>query len=79
MDEKYYVRYTGYPGGQRVRTVKEQLKRKPIAVIEHAVKGMLPKTKLGNAIFKNLYVYEGPEHKQQAQQPIELKINTIKK
>lgn len=79
MDEKYYVHYTGYPGGQRVRTVKEQLKRKPIAVIEHAVKGMLPKTKLGNAIFKNLYVYEGPEHKQQAQQPIELKINTIKK
>lgn len=79
MDEKYYVRYTGYPGGQRVRSVKEQLKRKPIAVIEHAVKGMLPKTKLGNAIFKNLYVYEGPEHKQQAQQPIELKINTIKK
>lgn len=79
MDEKYYVRYTGYPGGQRIRSVKEQLKRKPIAVIEHAVKGMLPKTKLGNAIFKNLYVYEGPEHKQQAQQPIELKINTIKK
>lgn len=79
MDEKYYVRYTGYPGGQRVRSVKEQLKRKPIAVIEHAVKGMLPKNKLGDAIFKNLYVYEGPEHKQQAQQPIELKINTIKK
>ena len=79
MEEKYYVRYTGYPGGQRIRSVKEQLKRKPIAVIEHAVKGMLPKTKLGNAIFKNLYVYEGPEHKQQAQQPIELKINTIKK
>ena len=79
MEDKCYVRYTGYPGGQRVRTVKEQLKRKPIAVIEHAVKGMLPKTKLGEAIFKNLYVYEGPEHKQQAQQPIELKINTIKK
>ena len=79
MDEKYYVRYTGYPGGQRIRSVKEQLKKKPIAVIEHAVKGMLPKTKLGNAIFKNLYVYEGPEHRQQAQQPIELKINTIKK
>lgn len=79
MEDKVYVRYTGYPGGQRVRTVKEQLKRKPIAVIEHAVKGMLPKNKLGDAIFKNLYVYEGPEHKQQAQQPIELKINTIKK
>ena len=79
MEDKVYVRYTGYPGGQRVRTVKEQLQRKPIAVIEHAVRGMLPKTKLGDAIIKNLYVYEGPEHKQQAQQPIELKINTIKK
>ena len=78
MDQKYYVRYTGYPGGQRVRTVGEQLKRKPIFVIEHAVKGMLPKTKLGNAIFKNLYVYEGPQHNHEAQQPIELKINTIK-
>ncbi len=79
MDDKYYVRYTGYPGGQRIRSVREQLQRKPIAVVEHAVRGMLPKTKLGDAIFKNLYVYEGPEHKQQAQQPIELKINTIKK
>lgn len=78
MDEKYYVHYTGYPGGQRVRTVKEQLQRKPIAVLEHAVKGMLPKTKLGAQLFRNLYVYAGSEHKQQAQQPIELKINTIK-
>jgi len=78
MDEKYYVRYTGYPGGQRVRTVKEQLQRKPIAVLEHAIKGMLPKTKLGAQLFRNLYVYAGSEHEQQAQQPIELKINTIK-
>ena len=78
MDEKYYVHYTGYPGGQRVRSVKEQLQRKPIAVLEHAVKGMLPKTKLGAQLFKNLYVYAGSEHQQQAQQPIELKINTIK-
>ena len=78
MDEKYYVHYTGYPGGQRIRTVKEQLQRKPIAVLEHAVKGMLPKTKLGSQLFRNLYVYAGSEHEQQAQQPIELKINTIK-
>lgn len=78
MDEKYYVHYTGYPGGQRIRTVKEQLQRKPIAVLEHAVKGMLPKTKLGSQLFRNLYVYAGSEHNQQAQQPIELKINTIK-
>ena len=79
MDEKYYVHYTGYPGGQRFRTVKEQLNKKPIAVLEHAIKGMLPKTKLGDAIYRNLYVYAGPEHPHQAQQPTELKINTIKK
>ena len=79
MDQKYYVHYTGYPGGQRVRTVKEQLNRKPVAVLEHAIKGMLPKTKLGNEIYRNLYVYAGPEHPHQAQQSTELKINTIKK
>ena len=74
----YYVHYTGYPGGQRIRTVGEQLKRKPTFVLEHAIKGMLPKTKLGSELFRNLYVYEGPDHKHEAQQPIELKINTIK-
>ena len=79
MQDKYYVRYTGYPGGQRIRTVGEQLKRKPEAVLEHAIKGMLPKTKLGATIYRNLFVYAGPEHPHQAQQPIELKINTIKK
>ena len=79
MDEKYYVHYTGYPGGQRFRNVKEQLNRKPEAVLEHAIKGMLPKTKLGNAIYHNLYVYAGSEYPHQAQQPTELKINTIKK
>ena len=78
MDQKYYVRYTGYPGGQRIRTIGEQLKRKPTFVLEHAIKGMLPKNKLGSAIFRNLYVYEGPNHNHEAQQPIELKINTIK-
>ena len=79
MEEKYYVHYTGYPGGQRVRSVKEQLNKKPIAVLEHAIKGMLPKTKLGNEIYRNLYVYAGPNHPHQAQQPTEIKINTIKK
>ena len=79
MTDRVYTRYTGYPGGQRVRSVKEQLNKKPVAVLEHAIKGMLPKTKLGNEIYRNLYVYAGPEHKHQAQQPIELKINTIKK
>jgi large subunit ribosomal protein L13 len=76
MDKKVYVHYTGFPGGQRVRTVKDLLKKKPIFVIEHAVKGMLPKTRLGSAIFRNLYVYEGPNHPHEAQQP---QVLTIKK
>lgn len=76
MNQKTYVRHTGYPGGQRVRTVKDYLAKKPVFVLEHAIKGMLPKTRLGSAILHNLYVYEGPEHNHQAQQPIELKINT---
>lgn len=75
MDQKYYIRHTGYPGGQRVRTVKDQLVKKPFAVVEHAVKGMLPKTKLGAQLYRNLHVYVGPEHKHEAQQPIELKLN----
>ena len=59
-------------------TVAEQMKRKPIFVLEHAVRGMLPKNRLGDAIFRNLYVYEGPNHNHEAQQPQELKINTHK-
>ena len=78
MSQKYYLKHTGYPGGQRKLMVSDMLKRKPTFVIEHAVKGMLPKTRLGSELFRNLYVYEGPEHKQQGQQPIELKINTLK-
>ena len=78
MDQKYYMRYTGYPGGQRIRTVREQLQKKPTFVLEHAIKGMLPKNRLGSELFRNLYVYEGPNHKHEAQQPIELKINTFK-
>lgn len=78
METKYYIRHTGYPGGQRTRTVKEQLVRKPEAVVEHAVKGMLPKTKLGAELFRNLYVYVGADHKHEAQQPKELKFNTTK-
>lgn len=78
METKYYIHHTGYPGGQRFRTVKEQLHRKPIAVFEHAVKGMLPKTKLGAEIFRNLYVYDGPEHRHAAQQPKQISFNIIK-
>jgi large subunit ribosomal protein L13 len=78
METKYYIRHSGYPGGQKVRTVIDQLKRKPEVVIEKAVKGMLPKTILGAELFRNLYVYAGPEHKHEAQQPKIINLNTIK-
>ena len=78
MDEKEYVRYTGYPGGQRFATPADFLKRKPAFVIEHAVKGMLPKTRLGEAIIKNLKVYAGAEHPHAAQSPKAIKLNESK-
>ena len=78
MDEKIYIRHSGYPGGQRSRTAKEILTKFPERLIENAVKGMLPKNRLGSQLFRNLYVYAGPEHKQEAQQPKEYKINTNK-
>ncbi len=77
-NDKIYVRHTGYPGGQRFTTATEMLHKKPTALIEKAVKGMLPKTKLGNALFGNLYVYEGSEHKQEAQKPKKIDLKTIK-
>lgn len=77
-DDKKYIRHTGYPGGQRVMTAKELLEKKPIALIEKAVKGMLPKNKLANALYRNLYVYVGSEHKQEAQKPKKININSIK-
>lgn len=78
LTDKQYLRYTGYPGGERWSTPEELLKKNPSSIIERAVKGMLPRNRLGNAIIKNLYVYAGSEHPHQAQQPKELKINTIK-
>ena len=74
MDEKYYVHYTGYPGGQRVRNVSEQLKRKPAAVLEHAIKGMLPKGPLGRKLFTCVKVYADAKHPHAAQQPIQVEI-----
>jgi large subunit ribosomal protein L13 len=73
MDDKVYLRHTGYPGGQRATTAKQLLTKKPIAIVETAVKGMLPKTKLGRAQFKKLFVYAGTEHPHAAQKPVELK------
>ena len=77
LTDKVYVRHTGYPGGQRFATPKELLVRKPLAVVEEAVRGMLPKNKLGAQLFRNLYVYEGSEHPHEAQKPRTIKLNEI--
>ena len=69
LTDKVYVRHTGYPGGQRFTTPAELLKRKPVAVLEEAVRGMLPKSRLGAQMFRNLHVYAGPEHAHTAQKP----------
>jgi len=74
MTNKTYIRHSGYPGGQRTRTPEEVLAKKPEFILEHAVKGMLPKNRLGSQLFRNLYVYTGPEHSQEAQKPKEIKL-----
>jgi len=78
MTDKEYIRHTGYPGGQRIVKADALMKKNPTRLVEYAVKGMLPKNRLGNAIFKNLYVYEGPEHKHEAQKPKSIDLKTIK-
>ncbi|MCI5989380.1 MAG: 50S ribosomal protein L13 [Candidatus Cryptobacteroides sp.] len=77
MTDRVYTRYTGFPGGQRFSTPKEILQKRPAELIRKAVKGMLPKTRLGDDILGNLHVYAGPEHPHQAQQPREIKLNEI--
>ena len=77
MTDRVYTRYTGYPGGQRFTTPKEILQTRPAELIRRAVKGMLPKTRLGDKILGNLFVYAGPEHPHQAQQTREIKLNEI--
>ena len=78
LTDKVYVRHTGYPGGQRFATPALYLAKKPEFVIEEAVRGMLPKTRLGEAIIKNLKVYAGAEHPHAAQNPKQIKLNEIK-
>ena len=77
MTDKEYVRHTGYPGGQRTTTPEELLAKKPTAVVQNAIKGMLPKTRLGAQLFRNLYVYAGPEHPHEAQKPKTITLNEI--
>ena len=74
MMDKDYVRYTGFPGGQRFTKANEMLKKNPISLVEEAVKGMLPKTRLGKAIFKNMHVYAGASHPHEAQKPKKIEL-----
>lgn len=78
MADKEYQRYSLYPGGQKSEVAGKLLARKPEALLEHAVRGMLPKTRLGRAQFGNLHVVAGTEHKHSAQKPRQIDLNTIK-
>jgi len=74
LDQKEYISYTGYPGGQRFASPKELLAKHPTRIVEYAVHGMLPKNKLGNAVKGNLYIYTGTEHPHAAQQPTKVTL-----
>ena len=76
--DKSYIRHTGYPGGQRSLTAIELFGKDPSRLVEKAVKGMLPKNKLGRALFKNLHVFVGGEHNKAAQKPKTINLNEIK-
>lgn len=77
-EEKTYVRHTGYPGGQRFTTANQLKDKNPASVVERAVKGMLPKNKLGAELFRNLKVYAGAEHNQEAQKPTTIILKDLK-
>jgi large subunit ribosomal protein L13 len=74
MTDKQYIRHTGHPGGQRFATPRELMAKDGRRVVEYAVKGMLPKNRLGSKLYTNLYVYEGAEHPHQAQQPTSIEL-----
>lgn len=78
LTDKKYISHSGYPGGQKIRTIEDVLIKKPIYVVEHAVKGMLPKNRLGSVIYKNLHVITGPNHPYEAQKPDKINLNSIK-
>ena len=77
-DQKEYIRHTGYPGGQRSATAKELMAKKPAAMVEKAIKGMLPKNRLGSELFRNLHVYAGNEHPHEAQKPKKINLKSIR-
>ncbi|MDY0099459.1 MAG: 50S ribosomal protein L13 [Bacteroidales bacterium] len=72
--DKEYVRHTGYPGGQRVITAENLLKKNPIGLVESAVRGMLPKNRLGRALFRNMHVYTDSVHPHEAQKPKQIQL-----
>lgn len=74
LDEKIYINFSGYPGGKKKEAAGDLLKRRPDVIIERAVKGMLPKNKLGRKMYKKLFVYAGAEHPHGAQNPQQLKF-----
>ncbi len=78
-EDKTYFHYTGYPGGARFDTLRRMRQRKPEQIIRHAVKGMLPKNRLGRSLFKKLKVYAGPDHPHAAQKPEPLDITPVKR
>ena len=78
LDTKEYIRHTGYPGGQRTLLAKEVMAKHPERLVEKAVKGMLPKNRLGRTLYTNLKVYVGSEHKHEAQKPQVINLDSIK-
>ena len=76
--DKQYVHHTTYPGGQRFATPKEVMRKDPRRILEHAIKGMLPKNRLGAALYRNLYIYAGSEHPHQGQNPKAININEVR-
>jgi len=77
-EQKNYIRHTGYPGGQRSTTANELMAKKPTAMVEKAIKGMLPKNKLGSELFRNLHVFAGSEHIHEAQKPKKINLKSIR-
>jgi len=78
MTDKQYVRHSGHPGGQTIQSPADLMKKFPERIIEKAVRGMLPKNRLGDALFTNLKVVVGPNHKYEAQKPTVIDLNSIK-
>ena len=78
MTDRVHFSHSGYPGGQRLTTPAQMLTKFPERLVEHAVKGMLPKNRLGRQIFKNLHVYVGNEHPHEAQKPKDIELNSLK-